>query len=77
MVIEVILAGDLRARGLQHAAQGIAHGRPTGTAEVDRPGRVSGDKLEVNLLTRKGIVRTVLLAGAKDLRDDLTLGAGS
>ena len=44
---------------------------------MDRAGRVRGDKLEVNLLTRKGIVRTVLLAGAKDLRDDLSLGVGS
>ena len=77
MVIEVILAGHLRARRLQHTSQGITHSRPTGTAEVDRAGGVSRDKLQVNLLTRKGIVRAVLRASAEDLRDDLALGVGS
>ena len=44
MVIEVILAGNLRAGCLQHATQGISYCGPTSTAEVDRTGGVSGDE---------------------------------
>ena len=50
VVVEVVLAGHLRARSLKHAAQRVTHRSPAGTAEVNRAGRVRRDEFQVHLL---------------------------
>lgn len=77
MIVEVVLAGYLSAGGFEHAAEGIAHGCPTGAAQVDRTGGVSGDEFEVNLLAFVGIVVAVVSAGLADLVHDGALCGGS
>ena len=73
VVVEVVLAGHLRATGRQHAAQRVADGRPAGAAQVDRAGGVGGDELQVDLGTGVIVAMAPLLAGGEDLRDDLAL----
>ena len=49
MIIEVVLAGHLRARCLHQARKGISHGRPACTTQVNRTCGVGGDILQVNV----------------------------
>ena len=77
MIVEVVLAGHLRAGGFEHAAQRIAHGSPAGSAQVDRASRVRGDELQVDLLALVGGVATKVRTGAKDLGHDGALGSSS
>jgi hypothetical protein len=73
VVVEVVLAGDLRALALQDAGERVADGGPAGAAEVDGPGRVGGDELEVDDLVGAGVVGAV---GRARLDDRLREGAG-
>ena len=47
-VVDVELRRDRGAGRRQHAGDGIAHRRPPGVAEVEGPGRVGGDELDVD-----------------------------
>ena len=49
VIIEVVLAGHLRARCLHQARKGISHGRPACTTQVNRTCGVGGDILQVNV----------------------------
>ena len=77
VIVEVVLAGHLRAGGFEHAAQRIAHGGPAGTAQVDRASRVRGDELQVNLLVLVGGVAAKVCAGVENLGHDGALRCGS
>ena len=50
VVVEVVLAHHVGALRGQQPAQRVADGGPAGAADVDRPGRVGRDELEVDLL---------------------------
>ena len=52
VVVEVVLAHDLGALGGQQPAERVADGGPAGAADVDRPGRVGGDELQVDVRGR-------------------------
>ena len=71
VVVEVVLAGDLGAAGLQQPGQRVADRRPAHAADVDRPGGVGGDELEVDALAGRGGVRAVAGARGEDLHRDL------
>ncbi len=47
-VVEVVLARHPLAAGLQDAAQQVADERPPGVADVQRPGRIGRDELDVD-----------------------------
>src|SRR5688572_7677481 len=48
VVVEVVLPGDEATLGFEHARETVADGRPPGAADVDGPGRVRGDELDVD-----------------------------
>ena len=59
VIIEVVLAGDIRPLGLQHPGEAVADGRPTHAAHVDGAGRVGRDEFEVDLDARVHRASTV------------------
>ena len=63
VVVEVVFAHHLGAVGLKHAGHGVADGRPTGAADVDRAGRVGGYEFEVQGLAGQVVVLAVVAAG--------------
>ena len=75
-VVDVELAGHLGARGLQDPRERVAHHRPAGVPEVQRPGRVGRDELDVDPLPAQGVVVAVAVAGGDDVGRHLALGAG-
>ena len=77
MVIEVVLAGDLGARGGQDTTESVTDCCPAGTTQVDRPGRICGDKLQVHVEVGVEVGMTPLLPRCQDVLDDLALGIGS
>ena len=50
VVVEVVLAHHVGALRGQQPAQRVADGGPAGAADVDRPGRVGRDELQVDLV---------------------------
>ena len=75
VVVEVVLPGDLSATGGQDSGQGVADGGPAGATQVDRPGGVGRDVLEVDVLAAQGVVAAVGLTGLDDGAGELA-GAG-
>ncbi len=75
-VVDVELAGDLGSGSSENPAEGVSDRRPTGVAEVQRPGRVGRDELEVHPLAVQGVGVSVLGAGLDDRASELTLGRG-
>jgi len=75
-VVEVVLAGDLRAARGQHPAQRVADRGPPGAAQVQRAGRVGGDELEVHVAPGQLVAGAVARARGEDLPDDRALGVG-
>src|SRR5690606_17410585 len=59
VVVEVVLAGDVGAGGLEHPGQGVPDGRPPHPADVDRAGRVGRDELEVDPGAATGLAAAV------------------
>ena len=57
VVVEVVLARHLRPRGHHEAGEGVPHGGPAGTTQVDGPRGVRRDVLEVDVGTSQGRVR--------------------
>ncbi len=66
VVVEVVLAGHLRAGRLEDAGEAVADGRPAGPAEMDRAGRVRGDELEVDPVAETDLAAPVSRAGFDD-----------
>ncbi len=50
-VVDVILALDIEARGAQHFGDRVAHGGAASVPDVQRPGRVGADELDLHLLS--------------------------
>ena len=73
MVVEVVLAGNVRAGGLEDAAQGITHRGPAGAAQVDGARRVRGDELQVDLLPGVRSIAAEFLARGENLGDNCAL----
>ena len=69
------LARHLRALAGEDAGEGVADGGPPRTAEVDRPGGVGGDELEVDPRADTGVGAAVVGAGLDDRARELA-GAG-
>ena len=63
VVVEVVLAYDFGALGGQQPAQRVADGGPAGAADVDGPGGIGGDELEVDVLTFESVGVAVVRAG--------------
>jgi hypothetical protein len=74
VVVEVVLADDLRAAGLEQPGQGVAHSRPPDSPDVHGAGRVRRDELEVDLLAGERVVVPVLRPGGHDRAGELALG---
>ena len=66
VVVEVVLPGDLGAGHRDDPAERVADGGPADAADVDRPGRVGGDELEVDLLAREGVGGAVRRTGGDE-----------
>ena len=75
VVVEVVLADDVGALGGQQPAERVADGGPAGAADVDGPGRVGRDELEVDVRAREVVGVAVVRAGADDVVDDDALRA--
>ena len=73
VVVEVVLARDEPALGLEHARQAVADRGPAGAADVQRPGRVRGDELDVD---RDAVVERAAPVGLALLDDALGELAG-
>ena len=71
VVVDVVLALDLVAGVLEHAAERVAQGSPAAVPDVERPHGVGGDKLHLDLGAvahlGAGIVAALLAHGAEDL----------
>ena len=76
VVVEVVLAHDMGALGGQQPAERVADGGPAGAADVDGPGRVGGDELQVDVLALERLGVAVVGAGGEDVVDDDALGGG-
>ena len=59
-VVEVVLARDLVADGLEDAAQQVADERATCVADGQRTGRVGADELDVDALRFVGLAAAVV-----------------
>lgn len=76
VVVEVVLAGDLRAAGGQDASECVADRGPAGSTEVDRAGRVGGHELEVDHLVGDLVAAAVVLPLLEHGGDDGVLCGG-
>ena len=76
VVVEVVLPYHLGALGGQHPAQRITDGGPPGAADVDGPGRVGRDELQVDLGPGQCLPVPVGAAARDDAVDDGTLRRG-
>ena len=76
-VIDVELGRDLRARGREHAGESVAHRGPAGVTQVQRPGGVRGDELDVDASTGQEAAAPVIGARLHDLPCQRPLGVGS
>ena len=70
VVVEVVLAYHVGALRRQQPAQRVADGGPAGAADMDRPGRVGRDELQVDLVSGLGVGVAVGVAGVDDVVDD-------
>ena len=75
VVVEVVLPCDLGPAGGQDPGQGVADCGPASATQVDRPGGVGRDVLEVDVLAAQGVVAAVGLSGLDDGAGELA-GAG-
>src|SRR5690606_6186785 len=76
-VVDVVLAGDLVAAALEQPAERVAVGGEPAVADVDRPGRVGRDELDLDALALPEVVAGVaLLALGDDLGQDLVEPGG-
>src|SRR5690606_23958412 len=75
-VVEVVLAGDLGALGRQHAPERVPDGGPAGAAEMDGPGRVGRDELQVDSRSGERVAAAERLALGEHAVHDLALGVG-
>ena len=73
VIIEVVFARHCCAASSQHPAEGIADSSPTRTTQVDRPGGVSGDELQVDLLTSQFFACAEVIPRFQDVCHDLAL----
>src|SRR5690606_32650206 len=73
-VVDVVLAGDLRARRLEQAAHGVAERGPARVPDVERARGVAAHELEIDALARLRIVATVGLARVDDRLRELARG---
>ena len=76
VVVEVVLADHVGALGGQQPAERVADGGPAGAADVDGPGRVGRDELEVDVRAGQDVGVAVAGAGAEDVVDDDVLRGG-
>ena len=65
-VVDVVLGGDFRAGGTEHAGDGVAQRSPAGVADVQRAGGVGGDEFHVDHVAGERRVGAVLRAGFDD-----------
>ena len=75
-VVDVVLGLDVGARGLEQPVHGVAEGGPPGVPQVQRPGRVGRDELEVDDLTGGRVVVPVCRPGRHDGARQLACGRG-
>src|SRR6185312_13138474 len=75
-VVDVVLAGDVGAAGLEHAGDRIAQGGPTGVPDVQRPGGVRGDEFHVHHVAGERVVGAVGRAGLDDGLGQFAGGGG-
>ena len=76
VVIEVVLAGDLGTGGRQDTTESVTDCCPASTTQVNRPGRICGDKLQVHVEVGVEVGMAPLLPRCQDVLDDLALGIG-
>ena len=76
VVVEVVLAHHVGALRGEQPAQRVADGGPAGAADVDRPGRVGRDELQVDLVAGQRVGVAVGVAGVDDVVDDQALRRG-
>ena len=76
-VVEVVLGADRGALGAQQPGQRVPNGRPPYPADVDRPGRVGRDELEVDALSGQSPPVPVGLALIDDGTGHCSRGRGN
>ena len=76
VVVEVVLLADGRALRGQDPGQGVADRGPARAAQVQRPGRVGRDELEVEPLAGQQVGVPVRRAGGHDRPGQLSGGRG-
>ena len=77
MVVEVVLAHNTGALRRQQPAERVADRGPAGAADVDGPGGVGRDELEIDVLAVERVGVSVGRARFDDVVDDHALGGGS
>ena len=75
-VVDVELARDRRAAGQQQARDRVAERRPAGVADVQRPGGVGADELDVDRVAALGVVRAERGPGLDDGLGERAGGGG-
>src|SRR5690606_25492776 len=76
MVVEVVLARDVRARSPEQPCEGVADGGPAHPSDVQGARGVRGDELEVDLLPRERVAGAVARASLEDRAGELAGGRG-